>query len=155
MVEIGAFNAQNYTTIEKQLRYVASVIRETGRQNLSEVGITPPQFVALQWISEEKGITIGELSSQLFLAFSTTTDLVDKLEEKNLVERRKDEKDKRLVRIYLLSKGEAIIHSVIRNRQQFLEETISDLPNEVMENFRQGLDSLYNQIKTKKKSETR
>jgi MarR family transcriptional regulator, organic hydroperoxide resistance regulator len=153
MVEIGAFNARNYTTIEKQLRYIASVIRETGRQSLSEVGITPPQFVALQWISEEKGITIGELSSQLFLAFSTTTDLVDKLEEKALVERRKDEKDKRLVRIYLLSKGEAIIQSVIRKRQQFLEKTISDLPNEVMENFQQGLDSLYKQIKTKKKNE--
>lgn len=150
MVEVGALNARSYRTMEKQLRHIASVIRATGRQILTEVVITPPQFVALQWISEEKGITIGELSGQLFLAFSTTTDLVDKLEEKDLVERRKDEKDKRLVRIYLKSKGEDIIQSVIRKRQQFLEENFSALPSETLLHFQTGLDLLYKEIKKNK-----
>lgn len=150
MAEISAFDAQKYTVIEKHLRYIASMIRVTGRQILTEVGITPPQFVALQWISEEEGITIGELSSHLFLAFSTTTDLVDKLEEKELVERKKDEKDKRLVRIFLKPKGEAIIEAVIRKRQQFLEENLSTLPVEVMDAFQKGLDLLYDQIRSNK-----
>ncbi len=58
---------EDYTRLEKQMRYIASIIRITGRQILSNVGITPPQFVALQWVSEEEGITIGELSSIFFL----------------------------------------------------------------------------------------
>ncbi|WEG13951.1 MarR family transcriptional regulator [Pullulanibacillus sp. KACC 23026] len=147
MAEISAFDAQNYTVLEKQLRYVASRIRVTGRQMLTEVGITPPQFVALQWISEEEGITIGELSSHLFLAFSTTTDLIDKLEEKEFVERKKDTKDKRLVRIFLKENGEAIIQSVIRKRQEFLGEHLATIPSEFVEAFQQGLGLLYASIK--------
>ena len=150
MAESGAFDLKAYKILEKQLRYIASIIRVTGRQILTDVGITPPQFVALQWILEEEGMTIGELSSHLFLAFSTTTDLVDKLEEKEFVERKKDEKDKRLVRIYLKPKGEETIQAVIRKRQEFLEEKISALPEDVMVPFQKGLELLYQEVRKTK-----
>jgi len=136
-----------YALVEKQLRFVASVIKETGRQLLKEVGITPPQFVALQWISEEEGITIGELSSRVYMPFSTTTDMIDRLEERELVKRMKDENDKRLVRIYLQPKGAGLIRDVIRKRQAFLEEKLGKYPEEVISGFQAGLQKIYDEIK--------
>ena len=87
--------------IEKDLRYIAGIIKQKGREILSNYTITPPQFVALQWLFEERDMTIGELSNKMYLAFSTTTDLVDRMENNHLVERVKDPRDRRVVRIHL------------------------------------------------------
>ena len=81
----------------KNLRYIAAIIKQKGRKILSNYTITPPQFIALQWLFEHGDMTIGDLSNKMFLAFSTTTDLVDRMEKNKLVKRVRDEQDRRVV----------------------------------------------------------
>src|SRR3954447_19385730 len=107
-------------TIEKDLRYISGIIKQKGREMLNQYKITPPQFVALQWLFEHGDMTIGELSNKMYLAFSTTTDLVDRMEKNQLVMRIRDDKDRRVVRIHLLKEGERIIEEVIFKRQDYL-----------------------------------
>lgn len=147
MAEIDTMKTENNATIERQLRFVAAIIKERGRQLLKDVGITPPQFVALQWISDEEGMTIGELSARVYVPFSTATDMIDRLEERELVKRVKDENDKRLVRIHLQPKGLDLIRSVIHKRQDFLEEKLGHLSEEEIRGFQNGLNHLYQEIK--------
>jgi MarR family transcriptional regulator, organic hydroperoxide resistance regulator len=119
--------------IEKDLRYISGIIKQKGREILSDFTITPPQFVALQWLFEEGDMTIGELSNKMYLACSTTTDLVDRMEKNNLVKRVKDPNDRRVVRIHLLDEGERIIEEVIKKRQDYLKEVLKDSShNEVL-----------------------
>jgi DNA-binding MarR family transcriptional regulator len=108
--------------VEKELRYIAGIIRQKGRELLSDYTITPPQFIALQWLFEDGDMTIGDLSAKMFLACSTTTDLIDRMEKNNLVERIKDTNDRRVVRIHLLDEGKRIIDEVIKKRQLYLKE---------------------------------
>ncbi|MFS8631057.1 MAG: molybdopterin-dependent oxidoreductase, partial [Bacillales bacterium] len=98
--------------LEKLLRYIAAILKQRGREILTQYPITPPQFVALQWLLEEGDLTIGELSNKMYLACSTTTDLIDRMERNGLVSRVRDEHDRRVVRIHLLEKGERIIEEV-------------------------------------------
>lgn len=119
--------------IEKDLRYISGIIKQKGREILSDFTITPPQFVALQWLFEEGDMTIGELSNKMYLACSTTTDLVDRMEKNNLVKRVKDPNDRRVVRIHLLEEGERIIEEVIKKRQDYLKEVLKNSShNEVL-----------------------
>ena len=60
--------------IEREMRYISSLIKQRGREILVDYKITVPQFIALQWLFEEGDMTIGDLSTKMFLAFSTTTD---------------------------------------------------------------------------------
>ncbi|MFP3488761.1 MarR family transcriptional regulator, partial [Staphylococcus sp. SIMBA_130] len=106
--------------MEKQLRYISGMIKQNGRKILNNYPITSPQFVALQWLLEEGDLTIGELSNKISLAFSTTTDLVDRMEKNELVERVRDTNDRRVVRIHLLEKGKTIIREVIQESQDYL-----------------------------------
>src|SRR3954471_22291645 len=108
--------------IEKDLRYISGIIKQKGREMLSNYKITPPQFLALQWLFEDGDMTIGELSNKMYLACSTTTDLVDRMEKNLLVERIKDQSDRRVVRIHLLEEGKRIIDEVIKKRQAYLDE---------------------------------
>ena len=82
-------NEDIVANIEKDLRYISGIIKQKGREMLSTYTITPPQFVALQWLFEDGDMTIGELSNKMFLACSTTTDLVDRMEKNQLVEQGK------------------------------------------------------------------
>ncbi|WP_461179426.1 MarR family winged helix-turn-helix transcriptional regulator [Virgibacillus ainsalahensis] len=133
--------------VEKRLRYISGIIKQNGRRILNNYPITSPQFVALQWLLEEGDLTIGELSNKLSLAFSTTTDLVDRMEKNELVERIRDMKDRRVVRIHVLNKGEKIIREVIEKRREYLGEVLEKFSEEQTENLSELLDILYKEMK--------
>jgi MarR family transcriptional regulator, organic hydroperoxide resistance regulator len=133
--------------LEKSLRYVAAILKQKGREILTQYPITPPQFVALQWLLEEGDMTIGELSNKMYLAFSTTTDLVDRMEKNRLVARVKDQNDRRVVRIHLLQEGERIIEEVIKKRQQYLLEVLRDFSEEEIIFLEKSLKKLHQEMK--------
>ena len=132
---------------EIKLRKISGVIKQNGRKILKNYPITSTQFIALQWITEYKELTIGELSNNIGLAFSTTTDLVDRMERNNLVERVKDSKDRRVVRVHVLDKGVAIIKEVIEKRQDYLGEVLAGFSNEETAHLNELLDLLHVQMK--------
>ncbi len=129
--------------MEKELRYISAIIKHNGRKILKNYTITPPQFIALQWLFEHGDMTIGDLSNKMFLAFSTTTDLVDRMENNNLVKRLRDDKDRRVVRIHLLSEGERVIEEVIHKRTAYLNAVLSDFDKEEVIQFSHLLTKLH------------
>lgn len=133
--------------MEKDLRYIAAIIKQQGRRILSNYTITPPQFIALQWLFEHGDMTIGDLSNKMFLAFSTTTDLVDRMEKNNLVKRVRDEQDRRVVRIHLLSEGERVIEEVIDKRRVYLDMVLADFDEEQVKDFSELLSKLHQEMK--------
>jgi DNA-binding MarR family transcriptional regulator len=140
-------NGEMVASIEKELRYISGIIKQKGREMLSNYKITPPQFVALQWLFEDGDMTIGELSNKMYLACSTTTDLVDRMEKNLLVERVKDPNDRRVVRIHLLSEGERIIDEVIKKRQAYLEAILVNFSMEEIELLQNNLTKLHQEMR--------
>lgn len=133
--------------IEKDLRYISGIIKQKGREMLSNYKITPPQFVALQWLFEDGDMTIGELSNKMFLACSTTTDLVDRMEKNLLVERVKDPSDRRVVRIHLLEEGKRIIDEVIKKRQAYLDEILKNFSMDEILLLQSSLSKLHQEMR--------
>ncbi|NMB08262.1 MAG: MarR family transcriptional regulator [Tissierellia bacterium] len=123
------------------------MIRIEGREILKDFNITVPQFTALQFLIYNKGLTIGELSQKMGLACSTITDLVDRMEKNNLVVRKKDEKDKRVVRVEVLPIGYEIVEKVLEKRVRFLELKMEGLELEKRVALSEGLESLYKIMK--------
>lgn len=113
--------------IELFLRRADFTVRVEGRKVLSSISVTPPQFSALQFIVKYKDdpISIGDLSRSMGLAFSTVTDLVDRMETLEFVARRKDEKDKRVIRVVPLEKGIAVLDEVVDHRVNFMNEVLN------------------------------
>lgn len=136
-------SSESVAILEKELRYISHLIKQKGREILSNYTITPPQFVALQWLHESGDMTIGDLSTKMYLAFSTTTDLVDRMEKNELVQRVRDEKDRRVVRIHLLPEGERIIAEVILKRQNYLHDIMSEFDEAEFEQLSKNLQKLH------------
>ncbi|HJV17452.1 MAG TPA: MarR family transcriptional regulator [Bacillales bacterium] len=134
--------------IEKEMRYINVIIKQKGRELLTDYAITPPQFVALQWLFEDGDMTIGDLSNKMYLACSTTTDLVDRMEKKQLLMRVKDPNDRRVVRIHLLDEGKRIIDEVIKKRQAYLEEVLKNFSNGEILLLQDSLIKLHQEMRT-------
>ncbi len=128
--------------IEENFRWVCGKIKKKGREILSDFEITPPQFEALQHLIKEGELTIGELSGKMYLACSTVTDLLDRMERNNLVVRVKDERDRRIVRIRVLEKGHNLIDQVLATRQTYLSEVLEDCNDDKIDHIQDCFKTL-------------
>ncbi len=146
-MKAGKTNGDSVAAIEKELRYISGIVKQKGRELLSDYTITPPQFVALQWLFEAGDMTIGELSAKMFLACSTTTDLIDRMEKNNLVVRIKDTNDRRVVQIHLLDEGKKLINEVIKKRQNYLEEVLRNFTMEEIHLLQSSLVKLHQEMR--------
>ncbi|MGG3683218.1 MarR family winged helix-turn-helix transcriptional regulator [Aeribacillus composti] len=133
--------------IEKSLRCIAAILKKKGRDILSNYSITPPQFDALLLLNESGNMTIGELSNKMYLACSTITDLIDRMEKNNLVKRVKDEKDRRLVRIQLLENGQCVIEAALAKRQEYLREVLKNFSDQEIVQLEKLLAKLQQEMK--------
>lgn len=143
----NVLNEQSIAQMEKSLRYISTIVKQKGREILNDYTITPPQFVALQWLLEYGDMTIGDLSNKMFSACSTTTDLVDRMERNHLVMRVKDVSDRRVVRIHLLEEGTRIIEEVVQKRQDYLKSILDKMSPDATANLQNGLEKLYIEMK--------
>ncbi|UBH12461.1 MarR family winged helix-turn-helix transcriptional regulator [Macrococcus armenti] len=116
---------QQIIALEYELRRLADIIKNEGRQELIAYNITDIQFMAVQWIKETDAMTIGALSKHLNLAISSTSELVDQLVQKDFAVRKKDDEDKRKVNIHLTKKGQKLIDDVIIKRQKYLQSLVN------------------------------
>lgn len=143
------FTDEQVTEIERELRYISSIVKQKGREILADFPITPPQFIALQWLNEDGDMTIGELSNKMYLACSTTTDLIDRMEANDLVERVRETNDRRVVRIHLKEKGQKIILDVLEARRQYLSKILGDFSEKDVKDLARTLQILHNEMSKK------
>lgn len=82
------------------------------KQLLAPHGLTYPQYLVLVALSQAGDRTVGELGEALFLESNTLTPLLKRMEAAGLVDRRRDPRDERVVRVALADKGRAVVADV-------------------------------------------
>jgi DNA-binding MarR family transcriptional regulator len=100
------------TVIENVLISLRRVIRATdlySRDLVKSSGLTAPQLLVLQALASQPGLSVGELAQQLSLSQATISSILDRLEGRELVQRRKSTQDKRKTQLMLGSKGRQAI----------------------------------------------
>ncbi len=104
------------------LRQIIRAMDLRSRQLEKSVGLTVPQLVVLKEVAEEDGIPIGRIAKQISLSQATVTTIVDRLEQRGAVERRRTEADRRRVLIVLTDLGaELIRRSPTILQEEFLQ----------------------------------
>src|ERR1041384_2625115 len=81
--------------------------------DLDKAGLTPPQFYVLATIGYAGGLPFGEIGAKMMVTVSNLTGIVDRLEEKKVVSRKRDENDRRVVRVVLTEKGARLYKTAI------------------------------------------
>lgn len=78
------------------------------QEMLAQDGLTSAQSGVLFFLGHNDGALIGDVASALDLVPSATTGLADRMERAGLIERKRDEKDGRVQRVYLTEEGKKV-----------------------------------------------
>jgi len=133
--------------MEEAVRLSNYVIFHRGRSILNELGISNAQFGALLVLYEYGPLTMGELCKHLITACSTATDLADRMEREGLVERVRDSKDRRVIRMHLLDKGQKVVAAVIKERHYFFQKVLLEYGEEERIRILEGMERFVERMK--------
>ncbi|RAS71560.1 MarR family winged helix-turn-helix transcriptional regulator [Priestia endophytica] len=105
-------NNENYMKFEDHLCFTlyagSRTILRLYRPHLEKLNLTYPQYLVLLVLWEKKQSTVKEIGKLLDLDSGTLTPMLKRMEAANLVERRRDEKDERIVTVKLTEKGSSL-----------------------------------------------
>jgi DNA-binding MarR family transcriptional regulator len=99
-------------TLSEALMSVARQLRGTSRSTLAPWDITPAQLRLLRVLDHHGAQRMSELSDHLHIAARSTTEVVDALESRGLVERRPDQVDRRATLAELTASGASVLSAI-------------------------------------------
>ena len=105
-------------------------------------GVSGSLVWVLAILRESPGLRVSELAEIMAIHQSTTSNLLDKLQDRNLIERDRSTDDQRVVRLYLTRTGEALVKRVPQPAHGLLQEALQKLPYPAL----QGLNRLLDQL---------
>jgi DNA-binding MarR family transcriptional regulator len=109
------------------LRKVIRAIDLRSKQLSKDVGITGPQLLLMQTISNEPGIMVRQIADNINLSPATVTSILDRLETKQFVQRIRSTEDKRRVGVFLTEQGQVILQDAPLPLQEHFTNRFSHL----------------------------
>jgi len=104
--------ADDLLTLDRQLCFALYAAQRaftrTYAELLEPLGLTYPQYLVFLALWERDGRAVHDLGTCLALDSGTLTPLLKRLEQRGLVERRRDSADERVVKIFLTAAGRAL-----------------------------------------------
>ena len=91
---------------------VARRLRDTSQETLTPWDITPSHLRALRALRRHGKIRLSELSGHLHIAPRSTTEVVDALETRGLIQRRPDPSDRRATLVELTGHGVSVLGAI-------------------------------------------
>ncbi|HEQ98340.1 MAG TPA: MarR family transcriptional regulator [candidate division Zixibacteria bacterium] len=100
------------------LRRIMRAIDLHSRRLVQDYSLTGPQLLLLQSIMKNRETSLGELAKTASLSNATVTGIIDRLERRGLVERRRGSRDRRQVFV----RGTESARKILENAPPLLQE---------------------------------
>lgn len=114
---------------------VSRLMRTAFDRRVAALGLTRSQWRVLAYVYRDQGLAQSELADVLDVGKVTLGGLVDRLEAKGWLERRSDDNDRRIKRVYLRPDAEPIIQSMRAPAQELYTAVVKGLSAEQQENL--------------------
>jgi MarR family transcriptional regulator, organic hydroperoxide resistance regulator len=127
------------------LAQICQAYRTLSDNFMDQIDLHRAQATVLCKLFRQDGVTQSEIAQQLSVQGATVTDMLQRMEEAGLVNRRRDPDDNRLVRVYLTEAGREKERGVIAQLSR-LEDVIFEGIDDNQRTLARGLlkQMLYN-----------
>ena len=145
-------NVNNKNFERKILKSLRQIIQSGylhSRKLKQKFDITSPQLIALLEIAKEKQITLKNLSEKIALSSSTLVGVIDRLENKELVIRKRDKQDRRKVFLSITVKGKNFVEKAPSPLQNSLVKSLSKISITELSTILNSLERINDLINAK------
>jgi DNA-binding MarR family transcriptional regulator len=105
----------------------AKLMRGAADEAMRPHGVRVGQNLVLEALWESDGLTPGDLAARLHVATPTVVKMATRMEAAGLVTRRRDERDARLVRLYLTDRGRKLEQPIQAARAELQQRATAGL----------------------------
>jgi len=123
-------------------------------RELSGLDIKPPHLDILVNLYRFEGISQQELARKLLVGRSNMSMTLPQMEKRGLVERRGDQKDKRVLRLYLTQEGRAVAEEAMAIQTALIERTLSSTPIEQCHAMAESMERIILALQAENAEET-
>lgn len=116
--------------VANQLRPVLLRLARELRQETEQLGVTSRQVTLLWLVRHNPGMSMRELAAEERISAPALSGHVDRLEKAGLLERVRDEGDRRRVGLALTDEGERLLKRVRARRTTWLTERLRGLDDD-------------------------
>lgn len=138
----------NVAEVAYNLRKVVLVGNDLSRKRGLEIGLTGPQLSAIRVLSRTGPLMISELANLILLHPATTGGILDRLEAKGLILRRRSHTDRRIVRVHLTQQGKELLQNWAPVTQETLTSALRMLTDEKLQNLAEVLKDIMKTLET-------
>lgn len=135
-----------------------AVFRAADRALSSRFGITAAQHAALMYLAQREGASMSELAAAISLKAAATSGLIDRMEKKELLERRPAAKDGRSFELFLKPAGRLIVQdskTLIEESNRALLEGFDDQKRSDIADFLKTITARANALGGNKETENK
>ena len=113
---------------------------------LAPLDIKPPHLDILVNLYRFDGISQQELAHKLLVGRSNMSMLLPQMEKRGLLERRPDQRDKRVLRLSLTDAGRELSEKAMRIQTELIERTLSATPIDECQRLAENMDLLIQRM---------
>lgn len=95
----------SFKTVNDLIGVIHRCMRRFFESQMKNYDITPPQFEVLLTLWNEDGLVLSELGRRLSRDGPTITGIIDRMEKKTLVVRKRSTRDRRVIQVFLTPKA--------------------------------------------------
>jgi DNA-binding MarR family transcriptional regulator len=126
----------------KQFRVIFKSVRKHFQSVEDALGISGAQLWALSCIAEKPGIRVTELARAMTLHQSTTSNLIEKLADLDLVRRERSSADGRIITLYPTESGTIRLEGAPAPVRGLLPDALGRLPYNTLRDLHRSLETL-------------
>ena len=109
---------------------------------LIKVDLTSSQIKVIISFYHKSTFTMTELSLMHGVSFSTMTSMVDRLVQNGLLDRQRDDEDRRIVLVSLSAKGKKMVDYLMGARKKNLEKFLCELTQDEIREFVKSIENV-------------
>jgi len=121
---------------------ISRLMRRRFDERAREIGATRAQWRTLTTLSRHEGINQGALADLLEVEPITLCRMIDRLEESDLVERRRDPADRRAWQLFLTDKARPMLDRLRLMADDLFEQMLDGLPQGERDTLNHSLDTI-------------
>lgn len=129
-------------TVANELRPVLLRLARELRKETEQMGVTSRQVTLLWLVREHPGLSLRELAAEERISAPALSGHVDRLEKAGLLERVRDESDRRRVGLTLTDEGVTLLRRVRARRTTWLADRLRGLDDAEVEAIERAIEPL-------------
>ncbi|MEA2021209.1 MAG: MarR family transcriptional regulator [Candidatus Caldatribacteriota bacterium] len=109
---------------------------------MQDSGFTLPQLSVISVLAKNGEQKVSDISEKMSLSDSTVSGILDRLEQKGIIERKRNKDDRRVVKIFLGKGSRKICREFHRKREEYFAHLLKKLSEQEINDIIKGLKIL-------------